>query len=301
MITVRSAARDDLPAVVEVMNAFDVATLGQPDSSEEDVLANWGDSTFDITKDAYVAEEGGRLVGYTEVYDRGEEGQLDIDLFCRPEAVGDAGPMLLDRAVERADEWGGDGVALASWVPEDTTTADVFFAAGFAAVRAFQRMRVTLDGPVAAPVPPAGVELRPVRRGEDERLVFEVLSDAFAHHVRPMTSYERFAEAQVDHPEYDPSLWALAFEGERALGAINVFNHEEMAFIRHVGVRAEARGRGIGSALIRRALAQLHERGQRHVDLGVDIDDEVGAARLYENLGFVPVQKLQLVQRRPAR
>ena len=299
MTTVRSANVDDLTAVVEVMNAYDVATLGQPDTSEEDVATNWQDSTFDISKDAYLAEDAGRVLGYTEIYDRGEEGQLDIDLFCRPEAVPDAGPLLLAKAMERAYERGSADTVLATWVPEATTTADVFGAAGFQPVRAFARMRATLDEPVPPPEPTPGVELRPARPGEDERVVFDVLADAFSNHVRPMTSYEHFVEAQVDHPDYDASLWALAVEGEQVLGAINVFNHGDMAFIRHVGVRAQARGRGIGSALIRRAMAQLQERGQRQVDLGVDIEDEVGAARLYEKLGFVTVQRLQLLERRP--
>ena len=298
MIEIRNARHEDLTAVVEVMNAYDVATLGEPDSSEEDVGSGWEDSGFDVERDAFVAQADGRIVGYGEVYDRGEEGRLDIDVFCRPEIEAEVAPRILDAAVARAQERGGAHVGLATWVPEGAPIADVFGAAGFIPTRSFQRMRARLDdvAPPGDPVP--GIDVRPVRPRQDEAVVHDVLADAFAQHVRPMTtSFERFCEQQVSHPDYDADLWAVAWDGDRAVGAITVFDHGDVAFIRHVGVRTDARRRGIASVLIRRAAALLRQRGRQHVDLGVDIDDEVGAARLYASLGFQTVQRLLLVER----
>ena len=51
--------------------------------------------------------------------------------------------------------------------------------------------------------------------------------------------------------------------------------------------REEVRGRGIGTALIRAAVDRAAERGFVRIGLGVG-DDNPGAARLYERLGFVP-------------
>ncbi len=82
------------------------------------------------------------------------------------------------------------------------------------------------------------------------------------------------------------------------MGAVTAFNHGDIGFIRHVGVRADHRGRGIGGALVLQAVHLLGQAGLKHVDLGVDMEDEVGAARLYETLGFTTLQRLELVERR---
>ena len=294
----RPARRDDLAAVVAVMNAFDVATLGEPDTTEEDIASGWDESSFDLARDAVVAEDAGEIVGYGEVYDRGEQDSLEVDVFVHPGLEADVAPQVLEAVTGRALEKGGPATMLWTWLPFDHPLGAVFAAAGFAPAREFRRMRASLE----QEVPPApeieDVELRPVRRGTDEFAVHAVLADAFAFHVRPITDdFDRFVEQHVDHPEYDPDLWAIAWEAGSPIGAITVFDHGDVAFIRHVGVRSAARGRGIASALMLRAMRMLAERGQTRVDLGVDIEDEVGAARLYEQLGFATIQRLQLVER----
>lgn len=57
------------------------------------------------------------------------------------------------------------------------------------------------------------------------------------------------------------------------------------AHLDDVVVDAEARGHGVGEALVRVALAQAHERGVRSVDL-TSRPSRQGAIRLYERLGF---------------
>ena len=46
------------------------------------------------------------------------------------------------------------------------------------------------------------------------------------------------------------------------------------------------RGRGVASALIVRALGALRDRGMTEAALGVDAQNETGALRLYEAMGF---------------
>lgn len=294
----RPARRDDLSAVVAVMNAFDEATLGEPDTTEADIAAGWEESSFDLERDAVVAQRDGAVVGYGEVYDRGEAGRLEVDVYVVPGLEGEVAPAILDAVMARALEAGGGGVVLWTWLPVEHALGPIFAAEGFRAVREFRRMRALLEDGVPDPPVVEDVELRPVRRGLDEFAVHAVLADAFAAHVRPMTpDYDRFVEQHVDHPEYDPGLWAIAWHEGDPVGAITAFDHGDVGFIRHVGVRRAVRGRGIGAALILRALGLLHARGQTRVDLGVDLEDEVGAARLYTKLGFTTVQRLQLVER----
>ncbi|MCW2810356.1 MAG: family N-acetyltransferase, partial [Friedmanniella sp.] len=56
-----------------------------------------------------------------------------------------------------------------------------------------------------------------------------------------------------------------------------------------LGVRPEWRGRGIASALLYRSMQSFRAAGLDAAGLGVDADDEKGAVRLYEQLGYRPV------------
>ena len=297
MTTIRPARPEDLTGVVAVMNAVDVVTLGEPDTTEEDIASGWEESTFDLGRDAIVVEHDGAIIGYGEVYARGEGGVHDVDVYADPLM-----PPLLDdvfAAVMQRAEQVGTGAVLSTWLGPDDPRRPLYERYGFSASRSFVRMRRDLTEPVEPADDPGGIRLASARRGMDEQAVHQVLADAFAHHARPLTtSFERFAEQHVDHPEYDPDLWGVAWHDDVAVGAMTLFDHGDLAFLRHVGVVRDYRGRGIASALIRRGMRQLQERGQTVLDLGVDVDDEVNAAAVYERLGFRVLQRLELVERR---
>ncbi|MDO5676722.1 MAG: GNAT family N-acetyltransferase [Propionibacteriaceae bacterium] len=57
--------------------------------------------------------------------------------------------------------------------------------------------------------------------------------------------------------------------------------------LNHLQVREEARGRGVGTALIEAAEALVRDRGIDRIAVGVD-DDNPDAARLYHRLGYEP-------------
>ncbi|TMK60875.1 MAG: GNAT family N-acetyltransferase [Actinobacteria bacterium] len=58
---------------------------------------------------------------------------------------------------------------------------------------------------------------------------------------------------------------------------------------RHLGVRPQMQRRGIGSALLRSALADLSRRGLRIAELNVDSQNESGAVDLYRKVGMTVV------------
>lgn len=296
---IRGARRDDLAGVVAVMNALDVALLGEPDSTESDIGSGWDEEDFDLAADAFVAEDGdGHIVAYAEVYDGGHGEQLDVDVIA-PAGTDDAIiSELLTAALQRADERSGPGWRHTNWLTVDDHRWPAFRAAGFVPQREFVRMRFDLTDVPPEPANLPGITVRPCRQGEDEPTVHDVLVEAFAEHVRPMSpSFERFRERNVHHPNFDPSLWFLAFDGDAAVGALTCFDNGDVAFIPAIGVRNAHRQRGIATVLIRRVLRALHQRGQMRADLGVDLDDVVGAARLYEQIGFTPILKMQLAER----
>lgn len=293
---IRPARRDDLAAVVSVMNAVDIATLGEPDTTEDDIASGWDESVFDVTADAFVAEADGQIIGYGELYER-EEATFDTDVYAHPDAPDAVVAALLDAVLDRATTRAGPGSRLGTWVPVGDRSASAYAAAGFEPARMFVRMRHEQDA-VAAPEVPAGIVVRPFEPDQEAQLVHQVLVAAFAGHVRPMTpSFERFREQHLEHPDFKPELWLVAESDGQLVGAITAFDHGDIGFIRHVGVRSGHRGRGIGAALVLTALQRLADRGQQRVDLGVDVEDDVGAATLYERLGFATLQQLQLVER----
>ena len=298
MTTIRPAQRTDLTAVVAVMNAVDVATLGEPDTTEEDISSGWDETGFDLSSDAFIAEDAGAVIGYAELYARSEE-LFDLDVYVHPESPAEVATDLLDAALARANNRAGQGAVIATWLPAGDARGPVYAAAGFTGSRQFVRMRFEADGPVQDAAALDGVTVRIFDRDRDAEAVHAVMVAAFASHVRPMTpSFDKFTEQHLDHPDFDPSFWVVAEVDGTIVGALSAFNHGDIGFIRHIGVLDEYRGRGIASAMVGRALHALSAAGQHRVDLGVDLDDDIGAARLYENLGFRTMQQLELVERR---
>jgi ribosomal protein S18 acetylase RimI-like enzyme len=64
-----------------------------------------------------------------------------------------------------------------------------------------------------------------------------------------------------------------------------------------VGVVERARGRGIGFALVRTAVADIASRGLRDVELSVDTGNETGAIALYERAGLEVRREIHIFER----
>jgi len=62
--------------------------------------------------------------------------------------------------------------------------------------------------------------------------------------------------------------------------------HPGALYIEALAVRADCRGRGIGTKLLEQSIAMARERGLREVCLDV-ADTNTGARRLYERMGFI--------------
>lgn len=91
-------------------------------------------------------------------------------------------------------------------------------------------------------------------------------------------------EAQVERlPTF---VWR---EGDADLGMVRGTPHDrdpETAYLISMWVAPEARGRGVGVALVGALVAWARGRGYQHVVLDV-AEENVGARRLYERCGFV--------------
>jgi mycothiol synthase len=174
----------------------------------------------------------------------------------------------------------------------------LFESEGYRPIRHFYTMlRTGLDDLPPAPLP-AGFELRPVRP-EHLRAIWDANEEAFRDHwgsnLRTDADFERW-QAQLD---YDPSLWQVAWHqasNQVAGVALNVIARAANAAHNHhrgrvddLSVRRPWRKHGLGRALLVASLGALRSRGQTEVELGVDAENLTGALRLYESVGFRPI------------
>jgi ribosomal protein S18 acetylase RimI-like enzyme len=94
---------------------------------------------------------------------------------------------------------------------------------------------------------------------------------------------------------YDPRRWWLALAADQPAGVLILADVPELQGwdLSYVGVVPEARGRGLGSALIGKALAEARVARARQLTLAVDIRNGP-ARRLYNRLGFQPFDQREV-------
>ncbi|MCA0025063.1 MULTISPECIES: GNAT family N-acetyltransferase [unclassified Mesorhizobium] len=155
------------------------------------------------------------------------------------------------------------------------------------------------------PRPPAPNDIR-LRKILDETLVPAHWSDGFvmrtlepgdapALHALLTEVFDDGADGPFDEwwprisgdPEFDSALCFLVIDAKGLLVAAALC--WTSAFVRDLAVHPQARGRGIGEALMWHAFAVFRERGADHVDLKTNTVENAAAVRLYQRLGMSPV------------
>ncbi|MBK5288386.1 MAG: GNAT family N-acetyltransferase [Acidimicrobiia bacterium] len=288
---VRSPTARDALAIVDVVQAHDIADFGEPDFTEQDLLDDWGRPRFELARDAWVLSgPTGRTIGYAYVWEAQLDQEFEADAFVMPEYSGRGlGTQLLDLIHDRARELaGGRAMTLGVFVSSaNEDKRNLLERRGFRPTRSVVRMRIDLDreGTGSAP-PPAGITIRPFEFA-DEDAVRAVWLDAFAAHGRfsPRRMHE-WLQSRFDHPAFDPSLWQVAVDGDAIVAAVLVFDVGQTGYTSTVSIRADARGRGIGPAILRAAFGALRDRGQMRVLVSLDGDAEASAFALYEAAGM---------------
>lgn len=153
-------------------------------------------------------------------------------------------------------------------------------------------VRPDLDEILDLPLP-EGVEVRPVS-ADQLRTIWEAQVDAFADSFGEQEATETHWLEFRDDPIADPTLWKVAWVGDRVVGSIRSFiNHEEndelgrlRGYTEHISTHPAWRGRGLASALLALSLREVRDRGMKEAALGVDTENPANAFAIYERLGF---------------
>jgi len=291
----RPARQEDVAAVVELLNAAEIAEWGSPDYTVDELTADWEQYEGDPGKAITLVEAPDRsLAGYIAFTDNGD-GAFEADGYSHPDHVGKGIGTWLIRQSERAAAEILPGLPSSQHATIRSFTAgsnpratNLLAHEGYDAIRHFWRMRLDMNEPPAKPVWPEGLRVRDCRPGIDERAIYDAAEDAFSEHFQfvPRPDFAHWEEERKRYG-FDPSLWTVVWDGDQiaAVGLARMTS-EGTGWVSVLGVRKPWRGRGLGRAVLHHLFGIFYERGVPSVALGVDAANPTGATRLYESAGM---------------
>jgi mycothiol synthase len=188
----------------------------------------------------------------------------------------------------------GRPLSIRGRLPTRLADASALFAAnGYQPERWFLRMTADLRGGIDEPPAPDGIRIVPFsqERSADALLV---KNESFRDHWGTTEDTPQEWAHFTSYGSFRPAFSFLAYDGTEPVGLVIAHEYEEYnrlvgwrdLYIPLVGTRRCARRRGIGSALVRHALATARADGVATAALDVDADSPSGAVGIYERIGF---------------
>ncbi len=172
---------------------------------------------------------------------------------------------------------------------------DLYAGRGYEAVRWFHLMECDLSAglPAELPQPPAGLTIAGFRssRSADAHLV---RNEAFRDHWESTDLSEEEWERSIGLQAFRPGYSFVGYDGDEPVAMIITQEYEAYnntiggrdLYISTVGTRRAARGHGVASAMVVKALGAAIADGFKSASLNVDADSPTGAVGIYERLGF---------------
>ena len=274
----------DLATAVGILRACDLHDVGFDDVSEAWIRDDWTGSSH---RGAWIVEADGEPCAFANLGATDPASTIDSFMPVLPEHRTTVRPALLALVEREARSFAaGTPTLLASFSAEEEARAQVE-AAGFSFARVFWHMERPIDASFHAVPPPDGVTIRPYVAGDDDRLGWRLLDEAFAGHfgMDPMR-YEDYVHDVLDSEDWDPSLVAIGELDGKPAGIVTGYLIERIGWIGDLGVLEASRGRGVGRALLEHGFTLLAARGAPRIQLNVDSENATGATRLYEAAGM---------------
>jgi mycothiol synthase len=306
-VTLRPLTRDDIPAWAALLAAAEVEDRTGEHFNEADLAEEMDNPEITVGKDVIGAFDHDDLVGYCSVLPRGEgEGRYKVHVegTVLPARRGQGiGGRLVDAMVRRAEEaYAERGSALplklmTTGKTDNTAQAELLERAGFTPERWNFVMRTRLDGDLPdAPPLAEGYELRRYDPSMADAML-AAHNAAFTGHHPNFTPWTESTWRQwvTESRNFRPELsWlVLTADGEVAgylqtseFDAYQEATGRREAYVAKLGVLAEHRGRGVGAALLGRAMGDYRDAGFDEASLDVDSENPTGALGVYERAGF---------------
>lgn len=300
----RPARLEDCAAVVDLLNVCARELSGVDEFSVDGLSGEWTQPGFDLARSSLVAIHGDdHIVGYTDIWDM-QDPPVKPFSFGRvhPDFRGQGiGTVLLSWAEERSRQAvdrvpAGASVAMVAAADYNhADTVQLLTHSGFYPKRYSLEMTIDLPATPSAVPLPQGIHLLTKDQFDDLRAVYAAYRDAWQDHRGYVAQDEEKGFSLWQHrwttdPDYDPSLWFLAFDGAEIAGVALckrlITEDPDLGWVETLAVRRPWRRRGVGLALLQAAFAEFVRRGLKRGGLGVDANSLTGATRLYERAGM---------------
>ena len=190
------------------------------------------------------------------------------------------------------------GTLVGQTVPERAAEAIALFEAhGYRRLWTSWILELPEGAEIASNPLPDGVTIRPMVPGQDERMAYQTVEDAFAEWPdRDPTSFEDWSAVVLERPGFEPWQLLVAVErgnqgdqsregqGEHVVGVCFVIPSRDTGWVQYLAVRRDRRGRGLARALLLRAFGEARARGMTKAELNTDT--RTGALDLYLHVGM---------------
>lgn len=263
--------------------------------SADELKHEWQSSDFNLEQDAFVVQtREKRVVGYAELNNSYGHAILNMDGNAHPDfkerGIGTTLLRVIEKRARELMSLAEPDVRVAIKTTINKNIADgvtLHQNEGYQPIRYHWRMEVVLNNPPEKPKLPEGIELRPFIKGEHDVAVWRAQNEAFRDHPGSHESpLEEWRRVRFDDPEFDPTLWAIAWAGDEVAGFSLNRHRMGIGWIRTIGVRRPWRKRGLGEALLIHSFGEYYRRGKRTIGLGVNAHNPTGATRLYQKVGM---------------
>jgi ribosomal protein S18 acetylase RimI-like enzyme len=307
--TTRRPTLDDVPEILKLAHASDIAAVGEPDFTVEEIREALTGPNTDMARDCWLAlDENGAIVGWAYPHNSNGGARDFLEVYVWPDrGVPALRPLLerlLARAGERARIFGHDPYTVrAGAIPTEQRWIETLTDAGFSFLKQHARMAMSLvDVPAALPEPPTGVMIRPVRADDDAdmRRFHAIIEEAFRDSDHPATDYATWRAQVAAESSTSFDEWFVAEVDGQIVGALQSADggaDSDEGWVRNLAVLRPYRRRGVGAALLRRAFATYAANGRTRAGLGVDMANPTRAARLYLAVGMRPQYQADIYER----
>lgn len=305
--TAQPGSTDLIEDIAGLTRAASLDEGGRPGWTADDLGNWWGNDHFDVRNDVLVVRNDAGDIVACEFVDNREP---FVRIVClggvhpehRGRGLGSAMLAWADgRALEQFDRAPADArITTESWVFADhEPSIALMTGTGRKLRRYFIEMEIQLDTAPQDPVLPSGITVRSFVPGDDDWVTSALVQTAFRDHyghidVAEDVYLKRFQQ-DMEHPDFDASLWWLAEADGHVVGASLCYGSNEgdpnQGYVETLAVMREWRGRGIGRALLLFSFHELMRRGKHSAALGVDAESLTGATRLYESVGMREVAR----------
>jgi GNAT superfamily N-acetyltransferase len=315
----RFRGEDDYAVMLDIINSVKAADGDERSDRLEDIANGYAHLVnCDPNIDLIFAEMNDVAIGYGRTWWRQDlrtqEYVYEHFVFLKPvwrgKGIGTSmSRYLQERAYKTAENHDADApkVLQTAAAVSATWLVNLYTREGYTPFRNFFEMTRDLSQPVEERPKPDGMEIRPVTEGDLPR-IYEADVAAFRDHwgfSEPDPKHYNYA-ARRDDPDWDPSLWKVAWQGDKVAGMVGNFvnqaeNEEygrKRGYTEAIWVTKEFRKRGLASYLISESLKMFQEQGYEHAALGVDAENLTGALEVYKRQGFV-VSKTNTIFRKP--